>query len=318
MRAVDQKTAEDLRERNTRKAKEIAAKKEEPELKKNRNLHLANEGLVVRGSPAAAQVSESDFIKREHAQTQKKQKLRDPNYFVSDTRLAIRNIPKNITQPELKEIFRKVNPKAKFKQVKLLRENSEKRDEKGEEAETTPEEKSKGIGFVEYFTHEDALTALRKINNNPSIFTVDRRPIVEFALENIRTLRKRMLTQEQLRENKLKEQGSGWQNPSKDRLQKNNRTQKPNNNQGRGRPNKPPRDENKKQERPQSKGRDSKFGNDRPKQQKKDVDQKGNKRKFEKQEKAQKPPKKQKVSKEWEKEKKLTALIDEYKSKYFS
>lgn len=30
---------------------------------------------------------------------------------------------------------------------------------------------SKGYGFVSFEKHDDALTALRKINNNPTIFT---------------------------------------------------------------------------------------------------------------------------------------------------
>ena len=31
--------------------------------------------------------------------------------------------------------------------------------------------KSKGYGFVSFTSHEDALKVLRKINNNPSVFT---------------------------------------------------------------------------------------------------------------------------------------------------
>jgi RNA recognition motif-containing protein len=31
--------------------------------------------------------------------------------------------------------------------------------------------KSKGFGFVEFSEHLDALTCLRNLNNNPSIFT---------------------------------------------------------------------------------------------------------------------------------------------------
>ena len=44
--------------------------------------------------------------------------------------------------------------------------------------------RSKGFGFVEFLCHEDALDVLRATNNNPEIFGPDRRPIVEFAIEN--------------------------------------------------------------------------------------------------------------------------------------
>jgi PREDICTED: similar to CG4806-PA len=45
--------------------------------------------------------------------------------------------------------------------------------------------KSKGFGFVEFKEHRHALKALRKINNNPEIFSPSMRPIVEFSIENI-------------------------------------------------------------------------------------------------------------------------------------
>lgn len=44
--------------------------------------------------------------------------------------------------------------------------------------------KSKGFGFVEYAEHRHALAALRQLNNNPSVFSAERRPIVEFSVEN--------------------------------------------------------------------------------------------------------------------------------------
>ena len=44
--------------------------------------------------------------------------------------------------------------------------------------------RSMGYGFVEFANHNDALAVLRATNNNPDIFGADRRPIVEFSLEN--------------------------------------------------------------------------------------------------------------------------------------
>ena len=37
---------------------------------------------------------------------------------------------------------------------------------------------------MEFTNHNDALAALRATNKNPDIFCADRRPIVEFSLEN--------------------------------------------------------------------------------------------------------------------------------------
>ncbi|GFR25314.1 RNA-binding protein 28 [Trichonephila clavata] len=43
---------------------------------------------------------------------------------------------------------------------------------------------SRGFGFVSFKKHEDAMKALNELNNNPNIFTSQRRPIVEFCVEN--------------------------------------------------------------------------------------------------------------------------------------
>ena len=51
-------------------------------------------------------------------------------------------------------------------------------------------QKHKGIGFVEFNTHEEAMTALRAMNNNPEVFSKQKRPIVEFAVEDARAVKK--------------------------------------------------------------------------------------------------------------------------------
>ena len=50
-------------------------------------------------------------------------------------------------------------------------------------------QKHKGIGFVEFNTHEEAMTALRAMNNNPEVFSKQKRPIVEFAVEDARAVK---------------------------------------------------------------------------------------------------------------------------------
>jgi len=49
--------------------------------------------------------------------------------------------------------------------------------------------RSKGIAFVEFAEHEHALCALRQLNNNPTTWGKDHRPIVEFAIDNVKALK---------------------------------------------------------------------------------------------------------------------------------
>ena len=51
-----------------------------------RNLYLAKEGLILPGSIAAQGLSKSDLLKRQKAETEKKAKLENPNFFVSTIR----------------------------------------------------------------------------------------------------------------------------------------------------------------------------------------------------------------------------------------
>lgn len=64
----------------------------------------------------------------------------------------------------------------KVGKVNIMRSN--------ERADSSGTGRSKGFGFAEFSTHEDALETLRAMNNNPEVFGPDRRPIVEFAIEN--------------------------------------------------------------------------------------------------------------------------------------
>merc|ERR1712141_943094 len=59
---------------------------------------------------------------------------------------------------------------------------------------------SKEYAFVSFENHLDALAALRNVNNNPTMFTKDRRPIVEFSIENRKALLARQKRLEKSRE----------------------------------------------------------------------------------------------------------------------
>lgn len=52
-----------------------------------------------------------------------------------------------------------------------------------------PKGKSKGFGFLSFKRHDDALNVLRKLNNNPEVFSAGRRPIVSFSIEDMNVLK---------------------------------------------------------------------------------------------------------------------------------
>lgn len=59
----------------------------------------------------------------------------------------------------------------------------------GQKTDSRGQAKSRGCAFVEFESHESALVCLRQMNNNPSLFGgKPARPIVEFAVENVRAL----------------------------------------------------------------------------------------------------------------------------------
>ena len=61
--------------------------------------------MINRDSPAAKTLPDKEVDKRERFYREKMEKLKNPNYFISKTRLSVRNLPKTITERELKKIF---------------------------------------------------------------------------------------------------------------------------------------------------------------------------------------------------------------------
>jgi len=144
-----------------------------------RNLHLSQEGLITEDMDAAKNISAGDMEKRQAAAVDKRRKLSDPNNFVSSTRLSVRNMPTATDEKELRVMVTEmVGQRAQIKQVKMVRDPARK-------------DRSKGYGFIEMSKHEDALTLLRALNNNPdTVGGQNKRPIVEFAVENVLKLRR--------------------------------------------------------------------------------------------------------------------------------
>jgi len=119
--------------------------------------------------------------------------------FISETRLCFRNFPKSFKESDIKTIvihyleewkhtltheFRtshNLKTKKIIHQIKLL---------KDKEAEEEGIEKGRGMAFVELEFHESAVYFTKKINNL-KVNSKARGIIVEFAIEDHRTLLKR-------------------------------------------------------------------------------------------------------------------------------
>ncbi|GJV93207.1 RNA-binding protein 28, partial [Tanacetum coccineum] len=178
-----------LKALNKKEAHEKEVEKMKKEEVDHRNLYLAKEGLILEGTPAAEGVSESDLSKRRSLEQKKATKLQSPNFHVSKTRLIMYNVPKSMNDKQLKKLCleavtsRATKQKATIRQIKLLKDSN-----KGKEVSKNH---SRGVAFIEFTEHQHALVALRVLNNNPETFTSEHRPIVEFALDNVQTLRQR-------------------------------------------------------------------------------------------------------------------------------
>ncbi|XP_007469736.1 PREDICTED: RNA-binding protein 28 isoform X2 [Lipotes vexillifer] len=149
-----------------------------------RNLYLAREGLIRAGTKAAEGVSAADMAKRERFELLKHQKLKDQNIFVSRTRLCLHNLPKAVDDKRLRKLLLNATRGEKGVRIKECRVM---RGLKGAHGKINGQ--SLGYAFAEFQEHEHALAALRHINNNPEIFGPQKRPIVEFSLEDRRKLK---------------------------------------------------------------------------------------------------------------------------------
>ncbi|XP_077049745.1 RNA-binding protein 28 isoform X2 [Siphateles boraxobius] len=182
--------------------REDAAKLKDKKVKTHtgtRNLYLAREGLIRPGSKAAEGLSEADIAKRKRFDELKRAKLRDVNVYVSKTRLRVHNLPLSVNQPK----FRKLCLSAAGGKGVRITECRVMYDKKPIRGQVMG--KSLGYGFVEFIEHEQALQALRHLNNNPDIFGPQKRPIAEFSLEDGKKLKLKAI---RLKNSKLPKQDS--------------------------------------------------------------------------------------------------------------
>ncbi|XP_059060958.1 RNA-binding protein 28-like [Achroia grisella] len=146
--------------------------------KDNRNLYLVKEGVVVAGTKAAVGVSASDMSKRLALERSKTQMLKNLNRFVSRYRIVVSNLPPNCDDARLRRLSAQAaGNRAIITEARVMRDLRAAPDRTGRQP-------SKGYGFVMFMRHEDALSCLRKLNNNPEIFDANNRPIVSFSIED--------------------------------------------------------------------------------------------------------------------------------------
>lgn len=212
--------------------------------KDRRRLYLLNEGTIDSQSPLYESLSQTEREIREASYKQRKTLIQNnPTLHLSLTRLSVRNIPRTITSKDLKELARdavvgfakdvKAGKREKLSKEELLRgadamaeaEKERKRKARGivkqakivfesnegtkvEEKEGKQGGRSRGYGFIEYYTHRTALMGLRWLNGYAVGYKAqenknwkkasraedsDRRKrlIAEFAIDNAQVVHRR-------------------------------------------------------------------------------------------------------------------------------
>merc|ERR1719259_1460186 len=196
-----------LPKKEAKKLTNEAQKMEGKQPKDKRNLYLAREGFIRPGSDAAEGVSAADMNRRMKLVSLKKQKLKNTNFFISDTRLSVHNLPTTCDEKKLKKIFvdAVVNNGVKGPKItecRIMRDGGRVSAAKGQG-------KSRGFGFVSFATHDQALVALRHVNNNPDIVGEKRRLIVEFSVESTKALQIKEKRMEKIRGAREAKAGGG-------------------------------------------------------------------------------------------------------------
>ncbi|KAJ1971651.1 RNA recognition motif-containing protein, partial [Dimargaris verticillata] len=158
-----------------------------------RNIYLLREGYIPEDSEQALATPKGDMQKRLMSYAQRKAALKaNPNFFLSTTRLSIRNMPPSVTDASLKQLVKDAlkNFKQEVSAGKRAPLTAEEQKEgyskyprivqvkvtrdKARIDPKTNKQQSKGFGFVELAHHAHALVVLRYLNNNPKLFSSNR------------------------------------------------------------------------------------------------------------------------------------------------
>lgn len=217
-----------------RRANEASEKRDIRDRDKRR-LYLLSEGSIPRGSQLYEQLGKPEIDIRESSARQRQRIIKNnPNLCLSLTRLSVRNLPRSIDSKALKALAREAvvgfaqDAKAGLRQPlskeELRRGGDEEReaekqrklagkgivkqakivfeDTKGSKVQEGAG-RSRGYGFIEYFSHRNALAGLRWLNGHmvkASGGERGKRLIVEFAIENAQVIQRRNEQERRARE----------------------------------------------------------------------------------------------------------------------
>ncbi|KAJ5949707.1 hypothetical protein N7454_001291 [Penicillium verhagenii] len=218
--------------------------------KDKRRLYLLSEGTIPSNSPAYKMLSPSEIKMREESHNHRQTVIKkNPALHLSLCRLSIRNIPKHITSRDLKQLAReavvgfatevkneqrqRLSKEEVLRSADTMKELEQLRKEKRvgivrqamivyetregtKVSEKTGGGRSRGYGFIEYYTHRHALMGLRWLNCHaveiPASAQVDgekekkKRLIVEFAIENAQVIKRRQELQEKQEKDKAEKE----------------------------------------------------------------------------------------------------------------
>ena len=215
--------------------------------KDKRRFYLLTEGTVPSTSPLHAMLGPTELRMREDSTKQRQSLMKsNPSLHVSLTRLSVRNIPRHVTSKDLKALAREavVGFAKEVKEQKrqpLSKEELSRGGEAMKDAEKERKRKGKGVvkqakivfegkegtkvsedggagrsrgyGFIEFYSHRSALMGLRWLNghaipppqtaNDAHLSDRKRRLIVEFAIENAQVVTRRRDRESKSREKKV-------------------------------------------------------------------------------------------------------------------
>ncbi|RYP93062.1 hypothetical protein DL770_000808 [Monosporascus sp. CRB-9-2] len=218
---------------------ETGAAAREGRNKDKRRLYLLSEGTIPQNSPLYNMLSPAEVKTREDSAAQRKKLIQtNPSLHLSLTRLAVRNIPRDVDSKALKQLARQAivefaKDAKEGRRQPLSQEEKTRGGEEDREAERRRKEKGKGVvkqakvvfenrqgskvpegdaagrsrgyGFIEYTSHRWALMGLRWLNGHALKSASSGKPqrlIVEFAIENAQVVNRRREQQEKARTRK--------------------------------------------------------------------------------------------------------------------